>query len=223
MNLAVALSMLPLLLVAYIVWRYDRKPEPIRTVFFAFLWGCLSVIPAFWAEYFINFHNIWIDTYIGVAAVEEGCKMAVLMLYIWHRADFDDSFDAIVYSIMVSLGFAAVENVLYLLSGDISLLVARSVFTLPGHITFSILMGFFVAKAKTHYFYSRIKKQYLYLAIAFLLAVVVHGTYDCLVIKCGALGIIWPLIAFVVVEDIGCILMVRYAAHTDHPMIKDDL
>lgn len=223
MNLAVALSILPLLLVAYIVWRYDRKPEPIRTVFFAFLWGCFSVVPAFFLEVFINIENFWIDTFVGVAAVEEGCKMAVLMLYIWRHVDFDDSFDAIVYSVMVSLGFAAVENVLYLLGGDISLMVARSIFTLPGHVTFAILMGFFVAKAKNHFFYSRVKKQYLYLVIAFLLAVVIHGIYDCLAIKCDTDGIMWALIAFVVVEDIGCIVMVYYAARADHPMIKDDL
>ncbi len=223
MKLILMLALLPVAAVFYYVYRKDRDPEPPRTLGFAFLWGCVSVIPAIIAELVFESENLAIETFLCVGLVEESVKLAVLMLYIWKHADFNDSFDAIVYSVTVSLGFAAIENILYVFRGGIMVAVMRALLSIPGHASFAILMGLFFAKAKHHSYYGRRQQQYLNLFLALLTATTAHGIYDYLAVSSSENDLsFWWMIGFVVILDAACFVIVHKESKNDRPMVSDD-
>ncbi len=215
------LSLLPVAAILYYVYHKDHDPEPPRTIGFAFLWGCLSVIPAITAELLFPSSNQFVELFVNIGLVEESVKFAVLMLYIWKHADFNDSFDAIVYSVTISLGFAAVENIMYNINGGFAVSIIRALFSIPGHTCFAILMGVFLAKAKTHFYYGRRQEQYTSLMLALLTATIAHGTYDYLAIMTSSNEdfVIW-LLAFVIILDIACLIIVHNASKNDKPMVQ---
>ncbi|MBQ1697341.1 MAG: PrsW family intramembrane metalloprotease [Bacteroidales bacterium] len=220
--LLILLAILPVAGVLFYVYHKDHDPEPLKTVAFAFLWGCVSVIPAILGEWLLMFDNVFLNATFGIALVEEAVKLAVLMLYIWKHADFNDSFDAIVYSVTVSLGFATVENIMYVSHGDLSVAIARALLAIPGHATFAIVMGYFYAKAKTHYYYGRKDKQYTYLALSLLLPTLIHGIYDYFAMTCSEDNeqTVWLLI-FVITIDIICFILLQKASKNDKHIEQD--
>lgn len=222
MKLILILALLPVAAVFYYVYRKDHDPEPPRTLGFAFLWGCVSVIPAIIAELVFVSENLAVETFLNVALVEESVKLAALMLYIWKHADFNDSFDAIVYSVTVSLGFAAVENIMYVFQGGVMVAVMRALLSIPGHASFAILMGLFLAKAKHHFYHGRQSQQYINLILALLSATTAHGIYDYLALSSSEneLSFGW-MIGFVVILDAICLAIIHKESKNDHPMVND--
>lgn len=212
------LALAPVAIILYVVYKNDHDPEPFKTLAITFLWGCATVVSALAAETMLHTEDPFLENFLIVAPAEEIGKMAVIMLYIWNHKDFDDSFDAIVYSVMASLGFAAVENLGYVLQNGWSVGVARAIFSIPGHASFAIFMGYFVGRAKTHFYYMRRVKMFGCLAAALGTAIFVHGMYDYLL----ALGDVFVLyLIFVAAMDAFAIAMVWRSAKNDHPMIQD--
>ncbi len=218
--LSMFLALLPVVVIFYYVYCHDHDPEPMRTTGFAFMWGCLSVAPAFFCERAITIESKFLDAFFGIAIIEEALKLAMLMLYIWKHKDFNDSFDAIVYSVTVSLGFAAVENVMYVFHGGISVAIARAMFSIPGHATLAIVMGYFFAKAKTHYYHQRRGKQYQQLALALLVPTLLHGLFDYICIM-GRQSSEW-LITFAIILDLFCVILMKLSAKMDKPLAEDN-
>ncbi|MCR5453629.1 MAG: PrsW family intramembrane metalloprotease [Bacteroidales bacterium] len=220
--LLIILALLPVAVVLYYIYSKDHDPEPPRTIFIAFLWGCVSVVPAILGEWVIHFDNMFLQATFGIGLIEEACKLAMLMLYIWKHADFNDRFDAIVYSVAVSLGFAAVENIMYVIQGGVSVAILRALFSIPGHATFAIIMGYYFAKAKTHFYYGRRQQQYTQLALALLLPTLGHGIFDYLALTASehSNNALYLLI-FVFVIDFITLAMVKGTANSDRPMVQD--
>src|SRR5215471_10804816 len=129
-HLQVALSgAIPALLLMWIVDRLDAKrPEPRSTRRLVVLVGMLSVIPALILELAISgltagriepstltYQGSSFQAFIVAAGVEEACKIAMVYWVVWRRPEFDERMDGIVYASRGGLGFALVENVMYLL------------------------------------------------------------------------------------------------------------
>lgn len=114
--------------------------------------------------------------YIGV--VEEGGKLlAVLLVAFRHRA-FNQRMDGIVYCVAASLGFAALENLLYVgaagsLFGTYATGLVRAVTAVPGHAAFGVLMGVFIGAAKMEP-----KRRTTLILLGFLAASLAHALYD---------------------------------------------
>jgi RsiW-degrading membrane proteinase PrsW (M82 family) len=85
---------------------------------------------------------------------------------------FNESFDGVVYAVMVSMGFAVTENIFYVFEGGMETAIARAFTAVPAHSTFGILMGYFMGKAK----FSKNKTALNFVGL--LLAVIFHGAYD---------------------------------------------
>lgn len=212
------LALLPVCLILYYIYRKDRRKEPLRTLAIAFGWGFLTTISAIIIEFSITADSAFVENYFVIALTEEGGKMAVLLLYIWKHKDFDDSFDAIVYSVAVSLGFAASENLFYVYQNGYQVALMRALLSVPGHACFAIFMGYYFGQAKTHFYYGRRPKMMLSLAKSLGLAIMVHGTYDYLLTSPS-----WFVffLLFVVAMDVAAFRLVRMSADSDRPMITD--
>ena len=90
----------------------------------------------------------FIKAFIVVALVEEFSKYIIVKYYAQNNREFNEPFDGIVYAVMVSMGFAALENVLYVYQYGSSTGITRAFTAVPAHATFGILMGYFMGKAK---------------------------------------------------------------------------
>jgi RsiW-degrading membrane proteinase PrsW (M82 family) len=110
------------------------------------------------------------------AAVEEACKIAVVYWVVWRRPEFDERMDGIVYAARAGLGFALVENVLYLLgqhdlNGQLRLWILRALLAVPGHAMWTGIIGAYAARR-------RFDGSGLGLLGGYAMAVCFHGAYD---------------------------------------------
>jgi RsiW-degrading membrane proteinase PrsW (M82 family) len=178
----IALAIAPAVaLGVFIYWRDKWDKEPIRILAICFALGILSCviaagielgIGAIWQANTKNVFETAIEAFVVVGFTEEFCKYIWLRGYAYPKKEFNEPYDGITYSVMVSLGFATFENIFYVLEGGSGTALMRMFTAMPAHTTFAVIMGFFVGMAKfTH-------NSKLYNLIGLLMAVLFHGAYD---------------------------------------------
>lgn len=221
--LAIAPAML---LLAYIYWR-DPQKEPLKELIKAVAWGVAICVPVAFVELWI--HGVLFGageptTIVGstakaflVAALpEESAKLLALWLVLRKNPYFDEHFDGIVYAVCIGLGFAAIENVFYVVGKEnwMSIALGRALLAVPGHYAFAVLMGYYYS---LYHFVERSTKN----AIAILLVpVMAHGVYDALAMS-GAVNPMIGGIAFCVLVYF-CIKMQKEAQRKLISMIERD-
>ncbi len=186
-----ALSIAPGLAISLYIFLKDQyNREPALQLLISFFLGCLSVIPAIIIQLFttkpiehmmgegILFTAVF--AYLIVGMSEEWSKYLMLRLYAFPKKAFDEPFDGIVYSVMVGMGFATVENIGYVLQHGFGTALLRMFLSVPAHGTFAVLMGYFAGKAK----FNPERKTFLLMSGIFW-AVFFHGTFDFLLFLQG--------------------------------------
>ncbi len=168
----------------YIKDRYNR--EPAQHLVTCFLLGVLCAIPAVFIELagdyltaqFLNpfipeFVAILVQAFIVVAFTEEWCKYVVMRRYAFPKPEFDEPFDGIVYSVMVSMGFATIENIGYVFEHGFGTGILRMFLSVPAHASFAILMGYYAGLAKFN-----TERKNILLMKGLWLAIAFHGLFD---------------------------------------------
>ena len=148
------------------------------------------------------------EAFIGAAIPEEAAKLFMLWLLLRRNEYFDEKMDGIVYAVWVSLGFAALENILYLFTNADSFLsvgIARAIFAVPGHFCFGILMGYYYSLAK---FYPKSPRKNRALILA--APILVHGLYDSRLFVIGVTPIISGVLLILFL--VFCYKMWRYGS-----------
>ena len=182
--LLLAAATSPSLLIAYWIYVQDtHEKEPKTMLLWAFLCGCASTIPAMIGQTFFkhlenpdSLFQTAIFAFGVVALTEELSKYLLLRRFIYPKKDFNEPIDGIVYGVMVGLGFATLENVLYVFNADghgLSTAFGRAFTAVPAHAAFGVLMGAYIGLAK---FFP--EKRTIYTLIGVGLAVFFHGAYD---------------------------------------------
>ena len=181
-------ALLPIAILVYHIYRKDKKsPEPTGQLIKAFLFGILSVPVSFCISIPLGIIGLYpveatsilgsISTaFFGAAIPEEIAKFFMLWLLLRKNRYFDEKMDGIVYAVCASLGFAALENIMYLFSNaetNLSIGIARAIFAVPGHFCFGILMGYYYSLAK---FYPKTPKKNK--ALILIAPILIHGVYD---------------------------------------------
>lgn len=167
----------------YLRDKYDK--EPFKALVKAFLLGMAVTLPAMilqWGGFTLLNHLMqatgWtyyiVFAFLVVALGEETCKYFMLRYYAFPRPFFNEPFDGIIYGVMVAMGFATVENIVYVVQRGYETGFLRMFLSVPAHATFGILMGYYVGLAK---FTSRGHSVQL-MVRGLLLAVLFHGLYD---------------------------------------------
>ena len=211
----IALAILPVIVLATFVYIKDKfEKEPFRMLAKAFFFGCLSVIPAILIEQALSYAFFYMggeaapgyvtgiyNGFIVAGCTEELCKLALLSLAVWKAPDFNEYFDGIVYAAFVSLGFAGLENIMYVFNQEnfeVSLMTGsvRAILSVPGHFLFAVVMGYYFALAK---FNPAERGSNLFKA--FFYPMLLHGIFDALLMIPGAMG-----------EDGGWLSAVLFAA-----------
>lgn len=165
----------------YIFHRDIYNREPKINLIVCFVLGMLAIIPAFIIEALIGnqLNNtaaaIILFSYFIVAGSEEVSKFVVLRFYAYPRKSFDEPLDGIVYSVMVGMGFATVENIGYVQQHGMGVAFVRMFLSVPAHGTFAVLMGYHVGRAK----FDPVNSGKL-MALGLFWAIFFHGTFDSL-------------------------------------------
>lgn len=145
----------PVFLILRWIDRQDLHPEPRRVVWSTFLLGALTAAPVYFAElgagdlltdllaplHLSTVAHTAVTTLLGVALPEELARFAVLFFYVRRNRAFDEPMDGLVYGAAAALGFAGVENVLYVVDGGFGTAVMRGLLSVPGHAFDGMLMG----------------------------------------------------------------------------------
>ncbi len=167
-----------LALLSYFYLRNQMSTEPRRTLLHTFIYGAIITFPIMFIQYVLEeegtFSNPFLSDVIFTSSIEEFFKWFVILVAILRHVEFDDPYDGILYGAAVSLGFATVENVLYLLSFGIDTAFLRAILPVSSHALFGVVMGYYFGKSK----FSKDNKQLEYLLLAFLAPVLLHFSYN---------------------------------------------
>lgn len=176
------IALAPVLLIfSYIYFRDKYEKEPVIILLKGFAAGVLLIIPILFIEKFLGKFSIgfapilkaaW-DGFIDASATEELLKFIAVFVLFWRERNFNEKFDGIVYAVAVSLGFAAIENFIYVYQGTMSTGFFRAFTAVPGHALFGIIMGYYIGMAR----FVRWRRSG-YLAKAILVPWFFHGLYD---------------------------------------------
>ncbi len=184
--LILTVGLLPAIALLYYIWKKDPQKEPTSWLVKAVVWGAAICIPVAVIEMGIQaallgdgtpstLKDTTVMAFFVAAMPEEACKLLALWLLLRKNPYFDEHFDGIVYAVCVGLGFAAIENVFYLIgySEDwVSVAIMRSLLAVPGHYAYAVLMGYYYS---VYHFVDRSPK----IAVCMLLVpVIAHGIYD---------------------------------------------
>lgn len=228
-NVILIAAVAPALVLAYYIYRRDKyQHEPISQLVKGFLFGAVSVFLAAPAEMLLvrlglapDNPQTWLecvwDAFFGVALVEEGVKLFFLWLLLRNNRYYDEMIDGVVYAAMVGLGFAAAENISYLVSNLDSwqsVAVGRAIFAIPGHYMFAVAMGYYYSR--NHFFRLSTYEQSKVLLVPILL----HGTYDAILMIMNATPAISGILMLVFV--VFCIRMPKMAERKINKLLQDD-
>ena len=228
------LAIIPVIVILVFIYVRDKKEkEPMGLLIGLFFAGMGTVISAIILEGIgeaimdlIFSRNSPVKTFflcmIVIGPAEELGKYTVLKLITWKNKNFNYSYDAIVYAVFVSLGFAALENIGYVFSNGLFTAIMRMFTAIPGHASFAVFMGFFYSKAK----YADLTndeadfQRYKFFAVA--APILTHGLYDAIILSgtssekllvAGSAVIIW--IVYVIILFVMSIITIIYASRND--------
>ncbi len=200
--LLVIIAVIPPLAFMLYIHHLDRiEEEPHGLILKALALGAAAVIPAALVELLLGMIPLFgaggiagaaLKSFIVIAPVEEAVKLAVVLLFIWKNPNFNEENDGIVYTGAAAIGFALLENIMYVFQSGFGTGVLRAVTSIPLHTFTGVLMGYFVGIAK---FAPSSGERYRAIWKGFLIAYLVHAVYDTFALSATAVALlILPLV-----------------------------
>ncbi len=221
--LLIILSILPAVI---LLWYFDKqdvgRKEPRRLKWKIFRWGLLATLFAFlieiavdgvWLSYFDPYSWIYIflTSFITAGLVEEALKLWVVKTHIYENKHFNEIMDGISYTIIASMGFATMENILYVVQGGYIVAIIRALLAVPAHALFSGIMGYYIGKSR-FIPEKRLRTKTIYKGL--ILAIFYHGLYDFLLLS-GNIIMIILVVPLMIVMGMHLLVKIREARFED--------
>ena len=196
MNLMIALvaSLIPVLIILAIIYNQGEvKKQPLWILGLLFLGGILSwVMVRYISKYLGNDiykSQIEVSENLGnkgfflvsfgiIAVIEEVSKYIVITIMCFKNKFFRNPYDALMYAVCISLGFAFIENIMYINNFGIGVAISRAIFSIPAHASFGIIMGYYLGVSKLCKENSNDSYSALMRYCAFFIPFIFHGFYD---------------------------------------------
>lgn len=202
----------PGLLICWYIYRMDKYEREQPFPLFASFWlGALATLGVIKLETWATYTS-WLQgegilftlfsSFIVVALTEELVKYLCLYIYPYRSRFFNEPMDGIVYAVMIGMGFATLENLMYALQYGLETIILRAFTAVPAHAAFAVIMGYYFGKAK---FEENLKVRRKRLLFALLAPLLIHGVYDFLILQ----EIYEGLIALALVVLIASIVFAR--------------
>ncbi len=192
----ILLSVLPVILLGRYIYNRDFEKEPKGLLAGLFFMGLgavaltllltfllTAIFPFFGTDDIshLDLFSLLFFVFIGIALIEEFSKWFFVYLGSYHHYEFNHAYDAIVYATFVSLGFACLENFIYVFSGGLQTAIIRAITAVPGHVCYGVIMGFYLGMAKTAEKHGRKELAKKHKLKSLFYPVLAHGLYDYLI------------------------------------------
>lgn len=219
MSIVLISALLPVvILISYIYWRDKNSPEPTRMLVKAFVYGIISIlvslcisIPFGALGLYSNQVSTVLDairqSFLSAAIPEESAKLFMLWLLLRKCSFFDEKIDGVVYASIVSLGFAAVENIMYISSSEtmVTTSITRALFSVPGHFSFGVIMGYYYSLLK----FTNNKTRNMVLTI--VAPIIAHGLFNTILMTIQVLTSVLIQVLLLKGFIVFCYILWRYA------------
>ena len=222
---ALRLAILPsILLLLFVVRRNEKNRDPMSLLVWLAVLGAVSTIPAVIVEllgggllYYMGLESgsavyELVDCFFIVAMIEELGKFLGMLILTWKNKNFDHSYDGVIYGVCSSLGFATLENILYVFQGGIGLGILRAVTAIPLHCSCGVIMGYFYSKARENA--NKGEGAVGNMLIAYFSAMGIHGLYD-FVLSIDDTSVILCILVLALSVAL-MFLLISHAAKNDH-------
>ena len=221
----------PLFFLIYIYRQDDIESEPRGMIAGLIGLGALSAIPAVLLElagsYILyqlglpeeSLIYLLLENFLVVGVSEEICKYTAGRLTTWKSPEFNYRFDGIVYMVSSAIGFAALENVLYVFSSGFRTGIFRAILSIPLHTICGMFLGYYYGEGKYLLMHGDKTGSRNAFWKGLFIAVMIHGAYDFL----ASLESITALVLFVVlviVVDIVAFRFMKNAEKADSPIYE---
>ena len=191
-RILIIIAVLPALILLGFIYMRDRKEKPpVKLMVLLLALGAGTIIPAAIAEFIGQLIVAQTDTdhqtmllvlcFLVIGIVEELGKYLVTVCTTWKSREFQHSYDGVIYMVCASLGFAIMENILYVASGGIGTGILRAFTAIPLHCTVGVIMGALYAKGREAAYAGDRAGMIGFMAWAYIVPVFIHGLYDYLV------------------------------------------
>ena len=230
----IVLALLPAIALVIWIYRQDKvEKEPVKLLWKIFFLGVLSVIPTIILELILgdvvgiffdesSLTYIVLDNFVCVAVVEEYWKMKAAKKASGKDPAFNYKFDAIGYCVTSALGFAAIENVIYVMDGGLDTAITRMLLSVPSHAIDGVIMGYFFGMAKEADLAGDKKRCKRCLRQAVLIPAIEHGIYDTS-LSLDSDGLMLFFLVFVIAVDIWAYRFVKKQAKQDKELVQQDI
>ena len=230
MIILLAAAVLPAAFLLYRVYKMDTiEKEPWAILRKLLLWGALSGIPAALVESLLTgvVQNLlqegtllynFVFGFVVAALVEESFKFFFLYKFTFKSPHFNYRFDGVVYAVFVSMGFAILENILYVFQGGLGVALSRALLALPLHAACGVYMGIAYGQQKVNSLYK--PASFGAVARACLpVPILIHGFYD----SCAFSAEKYPIfllvfVVFVILVFILTLRQLKKASREDRPV-----
>jgi RsiW-degrading membrane proteinase PrsW (M82 family) len=152
------LAILPVFIFALYVYVHDKEKEPTDLLISSFIFGILIAIPCMYVEGALtsalsflqkSYITSLIYVFLTIALIEEGYKFLASYIVYYPNKQVNYSFDMIVYTAFLGLGFSFFENIVYLKTVSLSSIILRAFTAVPVHLSCGIIMGYYLSKLKS--------------------------------------------------------------------------
>lgn len=165
-------------LFSYFYLRNQMATEPRKTLLRTFIFGLMITFPIMFIQYVMQEEEIITNSFLldvlFSSALEEFFKWFIIFAFIYRHVEFDDPYDGILYGAAASLGFATLENILYLLTFGIDTAFMRALLPVSSHALFGVVMGYYFGKSK----FTKNDRSKEYLALSIAAPLFLHFIYN---------------------------------------------
>jgi len=180
MNLFIA-AVLPVFAILVFYYMLDKfEPEPFKLLMRIFLFGCLTVAPILIVEtYLMNIApytgealNLY-HAFVVAGFTEEVFKWSVVYFVAFRNKEFNQKLDGIVYAVFASMGFAVIENIMYVMQNGMETAILRGILSVPAHMFMGVIMGYYLSLARFNK-----RNRFVNIIKSIVYPIILHGIYD---------------------------------------------
>ena len=231
--LYVIIVLLPSIALWIYINKADKEKEPKKVLIKLFCSGILAALMTLFLAFvidlivpgFIDYNapaslQLFAYIFFGIALMEEVSKYATMRIFGWKDSNLNSTYDIILYSMLIALGFATFENILYAIDGNFASAITRALTAVPGHVIDGSFMGYFLCKARLAEISADKKQKNINLLLAVLIPTITHAIYDYLAMISYNVIVLILFIIFVIFEYVVSIKLIKKMSKNSKPLIE---